>query len=105
MNQSALLNSVCYFSFLHFPISEDKKNSHKSNALTFDHVQHVHAVCPYIHICRFYWGFLHVNVIDVFVTATLTFISIVMQFNPFQPSDAIWHHTVYLPLICMSFAR
>jgi len=25
--------------------------------------------------------------------------------NPFQPNDAIWHHTFHLPLICMSFAQ
>ena len=29
----------------------------KTPTTQFDHVQHIRAVCPYIHVCRFYWGF------------------------------------------------
>ena len=29
----------------------------------------------------------------------------VERINPFQPSDAMWHHTFHLSLICMSFAQ
>jgi hypothetical protein len=28
-----------------------------------------------------------------------------VDFNPLQPSDAIWRHTFHLSLICMSFAQ
>jgi len=57
MNQIALLNFILfsYFSFLHFPISEHE-NPPQIKYITFDHPQHIRAVCPYIHVCRFYWG-------------------------------------------------
>ena len=86
MKQSALLNSICYFSylsFLHFPISEHEKVP-QIKYVTFDHVRRSLYTCLQILL-----GFLNLIVMDEFVTPTLTFITTVMQF---KNTDWRWRH-------------
>jgi hypothetical protein len=44
------------------------------------------------------------NTVLVLQCCTMFIAEMTFQFNPFQPSDATWHHTFHLSLICMSFA-
>ena len=40
-----------------------------------------------------------------YVIRCLMHYSTFKNINPFQPSDAMWHHTLHLSLICMSFVQ